>query len=359
MAHVTVDGVRIAGVAAAVPAFTRDIADDARLDPVLAKVSRTTGVKRRRVAHRLCTSDLCAAAAEALLDRLGWPRDSFDLVVHLSQSPDHRLPATACVLQQRLGLPTSVAALDMALGCSGYVYGLTTVASMMAGGGFKRALVLVGDTSTRMISPEDRSVAYLFGDGGSATVLERTQGGDKLCAILGSDGSGAPNLIIPAGGYRQPHSAETAIRRQCEGNNRRSDDDLYMNGPEIFSFSTNTVPGLYLDTLRLAGWEKETVECAVFHQANKLILDYLAADLGIPSEKMLMSLAEYGNSGSASIPVTMVANRDAFCGRKRAVLLGFGVGYSWGCLAVDLNDIIVPPMVEVFEDVATTDGNQP
>jgi 3-oxoacyl-[acyl-carrier-protein] synthase III len=347
-----ISGVKIVGLASAVPAQVRTIADDAEVygsDDVI-KVSDSTGVKRRHIAPQdLCTSDLCYAAAERLLSEAKISRDSIDALIFVSQTPDFILPATSCTLQSRLGLSTNCAAFDVGLGCSGYVYGLWLAATLIAAGGMRRVLVMVGDTSNKLVAPQDRSVSLLFGDAGTATVLEKSDEATPMTFVLGTDGAGHNNLIVPAGGCRNPSDESTRARTPRESGNMRSDEDLFMNGAEIFSFTLARVSPLIKSVLDNSAWTAEEVDYFVFHQANKFILTHLAKRMKLPPEKVPIALENYGNTSSASIPLTMTTSLlHLLTGdRLKLVLAGFGVGYSWGAAAIDCGPLIMPELVVV------------
>lgn len=349
MASSRVTGVRLAGIASAVPEQTRAVADD--VGPENAdRVSQALGVKRRHVVSGgLCASDLCYAAAERLLEELRWPRDTVDLLIFVSQTPDYRLPATSCTLQARLGLPTSCAAFDVGLGCSGYVYGFWLAAHLIAGGGVRRALLLAGDTISQVVSPHDRSVAPLFGDAGSATALERSEEGLSMFFELGTDGSGWDHLIVPAGGFRQPATEANGERTEREPGNLRSDQDLAMNGPEIFAFTLREVPPLIHSVLAQAGWSTEEVDAFLLHQANGFVLNHLRKRLRVPAEKMVVAMEEYGNTSVTSIPLaaTHALAEPLRSQPRRLVLAGFGVGFSWGAAALTAGPMQMPELVVV------------
>jgi 3-oxoacyl-[acyl-carrier-protein] synthase III len=352
MAGLTVSGASIKGIASAVPAGKQTVADLARLfgDQESEKIAKATGVRTRRIAKAdQCCSDLCFAASEVLLNSLNWDRQSIDAVLFVSQSFDYPLPATSCILQARLGLSKSCAAFDVALGCSGYVYGLW-IASGLILSGCKRILMLAGDIASRWPSPYDRSAIPLFGDAGSATVLEKHS--DSVIHFeLGTDGTGYQHLITKAGiaSSRLPHSAETIVRREQADGVVRSDEDLFMNGPEIFAFTIREVPPLISAILARAQWQKSDVDRYYFHQANKFMLDYLAKRMGLPAEKVPIILESFGNTSSASIPLAVChTSKDMLEKQKsKVVFAGFGVGLSWGAVALDLGPIVVPPVVEV------------
>jgi 3-oxoacyl-[acyl-carrier-protein] synthase-3 len=246
-----------------------------------------------------------------------------------------------------LGLPKSCAAFDVALGCSGYVYGLWIASSLMLAG-CRRVLLLAGESTTRIISPLDRAAVPLFGDAGTATALEREEG-HVMHFDLGTDGAGFEHLIIPAGGHRTPRSSQTAVSTPREGGNVRSDEDLYMNGPEVFSFTLREVPPLLDRILARAGWTKEQVDFFVMHQANKWMLDQLGKRLGIPAASLPIALEGFGNTVSASIPLAITHSIRPVIGEKtrRLVLAGFGVGLSWGAAALEVGPIVLPELAIV------------
>jgi len=349
MAAARISGVRIAGIASAVPDqvhlpeefFERFGKDEVQ------KVVASTGVYKRYLAPPgMCTSDLCQAAANRLISAGKWDRSSIDAIIFLSQSPDYSLPFTAAIVQRRLGLASECAAFDVNLGCSGYVYGLWLAGSLIAGGGMRRVLLLMGDTSTH-VSEEDKSVALIFGDAGTATLLDKTDEPGDFVFTLGTDGRGEKNLIIPAGRCRKPSDAATRLRNSDKDGNRRSLEELYMNGAEIFAFTLAEVPKTVRNVLVASGRTIETIDSIVLHQANRFILEYLGKRMKIPMNKIPLSLGEFGNTSSASIPLTMThCLRDALSQRKMDLLLcGFGVGYSWGAVSCSVGEIIMPEMV--------------
>lgn len=351
MANCTFAGVRLAGVASAVPRAIRTIADDARKfgEAEMAKVSQTIGVRSRHIAGKgICASDLCFAAAERLMRDLKWIPESIDVLIFVTQTPDYILPPTSCVLHERLGLSRECATFDINLGCSGYVYGLWVASRLVGAKG--RALLLVGDTISRIASPEDRSVAPLFGDAGTATALEAVGNtSTRMTFQLGTDGRGHRHLLVPAGGFRNPHCEETSKRTPREGGNIRSDEDLFMDGAEVFGFSLNTVPGLITSTLDQAEWSLETVDAFVLHQANHFMLEHLARRAKLPRSRLVLALEDYGNTSSASIPLAMTTSlADRLAGSElRLLLAGFGVGLSWGAVALNCGPMVMSALTEV------------
>lgn len=287
-------------------------------------VVKMIGVQRRYWTNESTTAaDLCLHAAQKLLANVGWSTDSVDALIFVSQTPDYRLPATACALHGKLGLDKACAAFDVNLGCSGYTYGLWLASTMIAGGA-RRVLLLAGDTITRTVSNDDRATAMLFGDAGTATALEFDETAVTSTFVLGTDGAGAPNLIIPQGGFRNTVPADPRL----EGRNPTC---LYMDGGEIFNFTLKSVPGLVNDTLTHAGVALDDVDAFLYHQANEFMLKHLARKSKIPAEKFPINIGDYGNTSCASIPLLISTRlREKLTAPQRLLMAGFGVGYSWG-----------------------------
>lgn len=361
MVKAVVEGVRFAGFRAAVPVDRYSFLDDPApfTREEAEKLAASTGVRARRVlpAH-LCASDLCVAAAEGLLEQLGWAPDSIDVLVFVSQDADYNLPATACVIQKHLGLSTACAAFDIALGCSGFVYGSWIAARLLSGilpdpaRGPGRALVLCGDTSTRHLRPDDRATLPLFGDAGSATALERDEAAGRLFVVAGTDGAGASHIRIKAGGRRDTLVPPAAPRSPAEEERLFRDARLHLNGAEVFGFTLKAVPPLVKEALSHAGTTVDAIDWCVMHQANKFMLDHLRKKTGFPEEHFVVDMAEFGNTSSASIPLA-IANRlsaDLAAHRRRVLLAGFGVGWSWGALVGEIGPIPAPAVVEVGGD---------
>ncbi len=354
MTAFSLSGIRIAGIGSAVPRAVRTPQDEANLflGDNIDKLAQSTGVQQRHTARQLCASDLGTAAAKSVLSALAWAEDGIDLLVFVTQTPDHRLPANACLLQARLGLPQGCMAFDVNLGCSGFVYGLAQAGALLAlMGKGRRALLIVGDTISRLVSPQDKSTVFLFGDGVSAVALENDEAAAPMHFSLGTDGRGGSHLLVPAGGLRRPADPATAERRPREGGNLRSDEDLLMNGAEVFAFTLRSVPDLVQGTLSAAAWSTDDVDFFLFHQANAMMLRHLGKKLGIPEQKMPLSLDLYGNTSGASIPITMSCRLpDALRAAPRNLLMvGFGVGFSWGAAAVQTDGVVMPEIVLVEE----------
>ena len=299
------------------------------------KIDSKTGIYARHIAAEgECASDMAVAAAQKLFASGACEPQSIDYLLLCTQSPDYFLPTTACLVQDRLGIPTSAGALDFNLGCSGYIYGLGLAQGLIASGQASSVLLLTAETYSKFLNRGDRSVRTIFGDAAAATLLVAKDSPAPLIGpfVYGTDGSGGANLIVPAGGLRRPRSPETAVPQEDEGGNTRSPDDLYMNGAEIFNFTIAAVPESVHALMQKAGCALEDIDLAVFHQANKYMLDHLRKRMKIPAEKFQVTMSHCGNTVSSTIPIAL---KHAACeGPLRSgslvLLVGFGVGYSWG-----------------------------
>ncbi|HLQ46252.1 MAG TPA: 3-oxoacyl-[acyl-carrier-protein] synthase III C-terminal domain-containing protein, partial [Planctomycetaceae bacterium] len=240
-------------------------------------------------------------------------------------------------------------AFDINLGCSAYPYGLWLMSQLISAGQMRRGLLLVGDTLSRKVSPQDSATAYLFGDSGTATAIEFDPAAPEMNFVLGTDGRGASHLIVPAGEYRQPRDALSSQRTTRADGGLRSDEDLSMNGPEVFAFTLREVPTLAQQTLSAAGWTLDGVDAVVMHQANTFMLTHLAKRLKLPKEKMPLSLREFGNTSCSSIPVTMAAclNDALTASPQKLMLLGFGVGFSWAGAALTCGPLACADVIRV------------
>ncbi|MGO9417149.1 MAG: ketoacyl-ACP synthase III [Syntrophobacteraceae bacterium] len=351
MGSFTLRNSAIKGIVSAVPAQVEGIDQLARVfgDENSRKIAQATGVYERHISSPdQCTSDLCFYAAVRLIERLNWTNDSIDALIMVSQTFDYFQPATSCCLHGRLGLSKDCAAFDIALGCSGYVYGLWSAASLIAGG-CRRILLLAGETPSKVVAPFDRSSRPLLGDAGTATALEY-QENERMYFEMGTDGTGYNHLIIPAGGYRIRRNAETARRTEREGGNVRSDEDVFIDGPAVFTFVLREVPPMLNKVLASAKWNAEQVDAFVFHQANRFMLDHLSKKMKLHPDRVPYSLEEFGNTSSASIPLTISHKLRQLLQKKRTrlVLAGFGIGLSWGAVALETAPFVLPE-IEVVQ----------
>ena len=300
-----------------------------------------TGVRSRRVvAPGECASDLAYQAAEKLLASADIGREAIDYLILCTQSPDYFLPTTACLLQHRLHLRTEVGAIDVNQGCSGFVYGLGLACGLIESGQARNVLLLTADTYTRFLNARDRSVRTVFGDGAAAVLVAPADGERRLIGpfVYGTDGTGAGNLIVPAGGLRTPRDAATEVERQDAYGNVRAASNLYMNGAEIMRFALLRVPDLVRRLAESTGDDGE-VDFYIFHQASKLLLDQLRMRLKIPAPKFYAEISDVGNTVSATIPIALeraLVSGQIRCG-SRVLVAGFGVGYSWAGTIVTIH----------------------
>lgn len=349
-----IEGIRIAGIASAVPDTIVTLADDAARfgEDEMRRVTKNTGVHRKHVARNLCASDLVQHAATRLMRDLDWDPKSIDVIVYVTQCPDFPAPATACLLQTRLGLGTHCAAFDVNLGCSGYTYGLWMLASLL-GGGMKRGLLLVGDTASRAASPHDRGVVPLFGDASSATAFEAREGAPCMDFILGTDGLGAKHLNSRVGGYRHRWTPASLELREGEDGVLRSDEHTYMNGAEVLTFAIQEVPKLVSAIRAQRGWSEDQVDAYVFHQASTFMLKTIGRLAKLPPAKLVMQLENYGNTSVTSIPLAISAGLGPTLSvaNTRLILVGFGIGWSWGAAAIECGPMVMPEVL-VIPDVA-------
>ncbi|WP_198429894.1 3-oxoacyl-ACP synthase III family protein [Treponema primitia] len=317
----------------------------------IEKYIQVTGIERRHCTVHdgsVCTSDLCYTAAEKLLNELQWDRSEIGLLVFISHSADYRLPSTACILQDRLGLSKECMAFDSPLGCSGFVYGLSIVSSIMSLGTIKKALLLAGNTQSIFASPLDKSTALLFGDGGSACALEfDSENQDTFKFHLRSDGSGKDALIVPDGGSRNPVTENSFIMEEFEGNIKRTRLHEKMDGMAVFSFTLSDVPDaitIFHDTFAV---NPEKIDYLLLHQANKFACEKIRKKLKYPPEKVPYNIHEYGNTSAASIPLLMVTEiKEALeTHNLEIVMSGFGVGLSIGTAYISTHKIVCPELL--------------
>jgi len=352
MSCVVIPNIRLAGISAAVPQR-----EEANIDlPLLSdsdalKLIKTTGIERRRiVAKHQCASDLCLAAAEKLLQDLSWDPETIDVLVFVTQTPDYfSIPATAPILQHKLGLTKSSIAFDVTLGCSGFTYGVQIVSSLLSSAKLKRGLLLAGDTLSKVLSPSDKSTFPLFGDAGSACAIELTPEGN-LCFDSGTDGSGSSAIQIYGGGARNPTNISSLDVQNVEPGISRNQLQLELDGIDVFNFSLREVPKSISRLFSFSKLTVENIDRFYFHQANLLMNEMIRKKLGIPEEKVPYSLKGFGNTSSASIPLTWVTDHKPSPNNNTVIASGFGVGLSWCSFIADTRNTLVCPLVEVKTD---------
>ena len=352
MAYIQFEGVGITAMSAAVPkriiknreyteVFSVEEAND---------IVEKTGIEERRFSDaETCSSDLCFAAAEKLIADNNVNKEEIDLLVFISQTPDYRMPATSCILQHRLGLPNRTIAFDITLGCSAFLYGLSVVYGMMERSGLRKALLLDGETRSKVYSPRDRRSAFLFGDGGVASLIERDSKFGKSTISMNSDGSRADLIMIPAGGYRKMSSADTVVEKVIdEFGNMRSEEQGYMRGGDVFNFVIREIPRDIKNTIAYAGKEMDCFDYVVFHQANNFINGYIAKKMKLDNAKIPSTIAKFGNTSSVSVPLTIVSElQGKLDGKKELLLTAFGVGMTWATGVIPFVDCKISDIVEV------------
>ncbi|KWV16503.1 ketoacyl-ACP synthase III [Xanthomonas translucens] len=341
----TLHNVRFAGMATCVPKRVVSNLTDCRpqIRSERERLVRNIGIETRRMAQEWqCFSDLAFDAAQVLIERLQWQREEIDALIVVTQSPDYPIPATAIILQDRLGLSHATVAFDVNLGCSAYPFGINLLGSMIAAGGVKKGLLLVGDRSANLEDP-------IFSDSGTATALEFSADAPPMYFDLNSDGSGYKAIILPVGGQREPVGIQHLMPFRADENDHwHRGIDLQLDGVAVLSFSTQRVPPAVQKLLDYTGVSKDDIDYFVFHQANRIINETIRKKLGLPLEKVPSTLRDFGNTSGASLPVTMTAriNKELEVGRKRVLLCGFGIGLSWGTCLLDIEGAAFPDLVE-------------
>jgi 3-oxoacyl-[acyl-carrier-protein] synthase-3 len=334
MACFSIPDVKLLGLAVAVPKEIEKNTDYQLLSEKDRELLiKTTGIGQRRVAPPgLKTSDLCLRAAQELLLKLDWKAEDIDILIFVSQSADYILPSTAPILQHKLGMKTGTMAFDIGLGCSGYVYGLSVISALLSRMPGKKALLLCGDVSTFYTDHSERGVYPIFSDAGSASALS-FEAGECMHFNAGTDGSGSEAIRLPNSGMHK--SAET-------------NKGLQMNGIDVFQFSLAAVPGNIQELLQYAALDANKVDYFVLHQANKLINDSIRKRLDIDASKFPSSLEEFGNTSSATIPLTMLSKLSTELGSKdlQLCLSGFGVGFSWCSALIHCSNVCAVPLIE-------------
>ncbi|MEX1041901.1 MAG: ketoacyl-ACP synthase III [Pirellulaceae bacterium] len=290
-------------------------------------IQAKTGIMQRHIAAPgQCASDLGFEAANRLFHEHDIDPASIDFLLFCTQTPDYPLPTTACLLQQRLGLPTSCGALDFNLGCSGFIYGLSLADGLIRTGVARRVLFITAETYSKYIDPDDRSLRTIFGDGAAATLIEARDEPTLSGFQFGTDGSGADTLMVTDGGARPAEDAHQPRHR------KRWDSRLYMDGPSLISFTVGAIPQLVANILAAAEIPEAEIDLYLFHQATRKMLEQLQERLGVDEQRMPIALENYGNTVSATIPILIhdLRRQQRLTPNSKHLLVGFGVGWSWG-----------------------------
>lgn len=357
-----INNVRISGIAAAVP---KNIVENRTCglfenDEDYRNFVANVGVERRRVApslksrlsstsEHLCCSDLCQAAAERLMSDLNWEKSEIDLLIYVSQNMDYKLPATACCLQERLGLSKSCMAFDVGMGCSGWVYGLGIIGGMMQTGSFRKALLLAGDANSAPENAKNKGHDTLFGSAGTATALCFDKSAERITIESGTDGSGYDAIICRVGGSRHPVTAADLEWIHDENGHLTRAVSTQMDGPAVFVFGITRVPKCVKNMLSTLGETVDSTDLFLFHQANLMMNERIRTKCKIPTDKCPYSLKDFGNNSSASIPLTIVTQsaRQMTQAPCKVCACGFGVGLSWSTMYTCFQQPVISPLVEI------------
>ncbi len=350
MAFIRYSNVGIKAVSACVPQNIEKTVDLAYfmqqedIDKVLSQI----GIEEKRIAASdVCSSDLCYNAAERLIEDNAIDKNEIDALIFVSQTSDFHQPATAPILQCRLGLPKSCLSFDINLACSGYVYGLSVAYAFASQRGINRVLLLVGETMSKIVSRNDKVNTPLFGDAGTATLVEKGEYGESLFS-LHSDGGGAEVMMIPYGGFRNQSSTEGFVNVTDEDGSVRNGEQFRMDGLEVFNFGMREEPKDIKGLMAEAGITVDDIDALIFHQANHFMTDFFANRLKVSKDKVLYSIRKFGNTSSASIPLTIVtAMPSSHLARKKVILSGFGAGLSWGSVLLDMEKTNISPIIEL------------
>ncbi|WP_407404326.1 3-oxoacyl-ACP synthase III family protein [Chryseobacterium sp.] len=349
MAFITIPNVGIKGIAACVPdtIIRNDSLGNIFPEEELKKIIDSVGIKERRIVNDdVCASDLCYKAADKLLNDMNIDRASIDVLIFMSQTADFKIPATAPILQHRLGLSKDTLCFDVSLACSGYVYALTTAMTYLNLPNINRVLLLDGETFSKIVNPKDKTNALLYGDAGTATLLEKSDG-EEFNAVLHSDGEGWDAVVVKGGGARFPFTADSLIEKERADGSIGNDLEIYMNGIDVFNFTLRVVPKSIKELLEKTNTIISDYESIVFHQANKFMIEFFAKKLKYDMAKVPISLDKFGNTSSATIPLTIVSElRDWQNENKKIIISGFGAGLSWATASVDLSKTFISELIE-------------
>lgn len=317
----------------------------------IRKFIETTGIKQRHTVkdQSIRTSDMCLVAAEKLLKELNWNKNEIDCLLFVSQTGDYIFPATSCILQDKLGLSNDCFAMDITLGCSGWIHGMATISAFLQNGNFKKGLLLAGDTSTMTKSPYDKSSYPLFGDAGTATAIEFVEGADGIKVHTSTDGKGHGAIIIPDGGFRNFYSPESEIYKEYEDGSKRNSLQTFMDGAAVFTFGITKGPRSIAALAEKYSLDLPAIDYFVFHQANKFMIEKIKNKLKIPTEKVPYSLDEFGNTSCSSIPLTIVTRlSDKIQNEKLKIMTcAFGVGLSWGSIYFETDGVVCPEIIMI------------
>lgn len=349
MAIIKYHNVGIRAMSACVPSKVYSNRDLGYLIPEeeIEKTISNIGIEERRIADDdVCASDLAYKAAVKLMEDNKIDPASIDVLLFMSQTSDYRIPATSCILQHRLGLPKDTCCLDLTLGCSGFVFALSTAFAYASMEGINRVLLLDGETFSKIVNKKDKVDWPLYGDGATATLIEKGNFEESVF-ILKSDGAGEGAVKIPGGGMRNPVTADALRENVREEGNIRNDLEVYMDGMEVFNFAMSVVPKSVKEIVKVTETTLDDIDWLVFHQANKFMTDFFAKRLKFDMDKVPYCIQKYGNTSSTSVPLTIVSELyDKMKDGDRVVMCGFGAGLSWGTARVIFDKCKISPVIE-------------
>jgi 3-oxoacyl-[acyl-carrier-protein] synthase III len=342
------ENIKITGLSVAVPTQKVAVTSYNELfgEENISKFIEMTGVNSvSRAIPRQTASDLGFEAATDAIQKSGIDKSEIGILVFVSQKTDYRVPSTAFVLQKRLGLSQNCVCFDLNLACSGFVFGMQTIMAMLQNSSSKYALLITADTSHKTLSPFDRTMIMLFGDSGSATLLEKATNSNPIKLGFRTDGNRFKSIITPSGAYRNKNGNKERI--EWSDGILRSDYDTHMKGMDVFGFSITDVPKLMKDFLGELQKAPEEYDYFILHQANNYILKQLARKIKIPSEKIPVSLDRYGNNSSNSIPLVLADHfGNTEKGEIKIFICGFGAGLSFACGALTIETSVINPIIE-------------
>lgn len=349
MATLKYQGIGINAMAACVPSFVYDNRNLTSIMPEqeAEKLIKSIGIEQRRLAaDGVTASDLCLKAAEQLIEENNIEKGSIDMLLFLSLCPDYVTPPTSIVLQQRLGLPTTCGCMDLCLACSGFIYALSTAYAYLSNPNIHRVMLCVGETMSKLANPRDKVNFPLYGDAGTATLVEKGDFGETTF-LLSSDGAGERSVIVPARGFRNPLTVDSLADKEYENGNFRRLIDITMDGMDTFNHAIRIIPKEVKETMHICGITNDDIDYYVSHQANKLMVDFIVKRLKIDPAKVPFCLPKYGNTSCASVPLTFVSELEGKINENKRILMSsIGAGWSYATAYLSANKIHISHLIE-------------